>query len=199
MQRINTAGAITGITNIPGGKKGYSDGTPGVTAPTSLDAAPLNALQEELSQFIESMSITVLTAVTDTFTQLQAAVTARLAAGTTQVVGGGGAAAGVIGNGGGTNPAVLGVIPAGGTGSGVQGQGGTTGGGGTFFPGSTSGRGVNIQYANNVNAPLLINVQASVPTGPNTPGDICVTTGGVLQICTVAGSPGTWVHVGAQT
>ena len=74
MQRINTAGAITGITNIPTGAKGYSDGTPSVTAPTGLDAAPLNALQEELAQFIEAQGLAVLTSGTDTFTQLQAAI-----------------------------------------------------------------------------------------------------------------------------
>lgn len=41
--------------------------------------------------------------------------------------------------------------------------------------------------------------QDAQPTGPNAVGDMYVTTAGVLKICTVAGSPGTWVSVGAQT
>jgi hypothetical protein len=41
--------------------------------------------------------------------------------------------------------------------------------------------------------------QGAQPTGPNIVGDLYVTTAGVLKICTVAGSPGTWVSVGAQT
>jgi len=40
--------------------------------------------------------------------------------------------------------------------------------------------------------------QNSEPTGANAVGDIYVTTAGVLKICTVAGTPGTWVSVGAQ-
>lgn len=42
-------------------------------------------------------------------------------------------------------------------------------------------------------------VLASAPAGPNVVGEVYVATGGVLKICTVAGSPGTWVSVGAQT
>lgn len=41
--------------------------------------------------------------------------------------------------------------------------------------------------------------QDAQPSGPNSIGDIYVTTAGVLKICTVAGSPGTWASVGAQT
>jgi hypothetical protein len=40
--------------------------------------------------------------------------------------------------------------------------------------------------------------QDAEPTGANTVGDMYVTTAGVLKICTVAGTPGTWVSVGAQ-
>lgn len=36
------------------------------------------------------------------------------------------------------------------------------------------------------------------PTGPNRIGDVYVTLAGVMKICTVAGTPGTWVSVGAQ-
>ncbi len=48
-------------------------------------------------------------------------------------------------------------------------------------------------------APLVVRPQASAPTGPNIVGATYVTTAGVLKICTVAGSPGTFVSVGAQT
>ncbi len=36
------------------------------------------------------------------------------------------------------------------------------------------------------------------PSGANVVGDMYVTTAGLLKICTVAGTPGTWVSVGAQ-
>ncbi len=48
-------------------------------------------------------------------------------------------------------------------------------------------------------APLKLTPVASGPTGANVVGDIYATTAGVLKICTVAGSPGTFVSVGAQT
>lgn len=41
--------------------------------------------------------------------------------------------------------------------------------------------------------------QASAPTGPNVIGSFYVTSAGVLKVCTVAGSPGTFVSVGSQT
>lgn len=47
-------------------------------------------------------------------------------------------------------------------------------------------------------AAFRITPQDAEPTGPNVVGDMYVTTAGVLKICTVAGSPGTWVSVGAQ-
>jgi hypothetical protein len=46
---------------------------------------------------------------------------------------------------------------------------------------------------------LKLPVKASAPAGPNVVGEMYVATGGVLKICTAAGSPGTWVSVGAQT
>jgi hypothetical protein len=46
---------------------------------------------------------------------------------------------------------------------------------------------------------LKLPVKATPPTGPNAVGEVYVATGGVLRVCTVAGSPGTWVNVGAQT
>ena len=48
-------------------------------------------------------------------------------------------------------------------------------------------------------AALRVIPQDTEPSGPNQVGDIYVTTAGVLKICTVAGSPGTWVSVGTQT
>jgi hypothetical protein len=40
--------------------------------------------------------------------------------------------------------------------------------------------------------------QDAQPTGPNQVGDIYTTTAGIVKICTVAGTPGTWQSVGAQ-
>lgn len=49
-----------------------------------------------------------------------------------------------------------------------------------------------------VNSNFRIVPQDAEPTGANAVGDMYVTTAGVLKICTVAGTPGTWVSVGAQ-
>lgn len=68
--------------------------------------------------------------------------------------------------------------------------------GGTIAP--ATGKGLVIT-ANAVHAPLILTPQASAPTGPNAVGDLYTTSAGVLKICTVAGSPGTFVSVGAQT
>jgi hypothetical protein len=45
---------------------------------------------------------------------------------------------------------------------------------------------------------LSLPVLAAAPAGPNKVGEVYVATGGVAKICTVAGSPGTWVSVGTQ-
>lgn len=50
-----------------------------------------------------------------------------------------------------------------------------------------------------VRAALSLSPQSAQPTGASEVGDMYVTTAGVLKICTVAGTPGTWVSVGAQT
>jgi hypothetical protein len=47
-------------------------------------------------------------------------------------------------------------------------------------------------------APLKLTPSAE-PTGPNVVGQLYSTTAGVLKICTVAGTPGTWVSVGGQS
>ena len=49
-----------------------------------------------------------------------------------------------------------------------------------------------------VHAVLHLEPQDTQPSGPNVVGDVYVTTAGVLKICTVAGTPGTWVSVGSQ-
>jgi hypothetical protein len=128
--------------------------------------------------------------------------------------------AGVSGTGG---PASYGGAFTGGTtGAGVLGQGGATNGlGGYFNGGGTNGGGIYVDgrgtgvaitavardgygasiesdATSPVKAALHIEPQDAEPTGPNAVGDIYVTTAGVLKICTVAGTPGTWVSVGAQ-
>lgn len=47
-------------------------------------------------------------------------------------------------------------------------------------------------------APMRLAVGAQ-PTGANVIGALYMTTAGVLKVCTVAGSPGTWISVGSQT
>lgn len=47
-------------------------------------------------------------------------------------------------------------------------------------------------------SPFFITPSAA-PTGPNVVGDLYMTTAGVLKVCTVAGTPGTFVSVGTQT
>ncbi len=41
--------------------------------------------------------------------------------------------------------------------------------------------------------------QDTQPSGASLVGDIYVTTAGLLKICTVAGTPGTWASVGSQS
>lgn len=48
-------------------------------------------------------------------------------------------------------------------------------------------------------AAFRITPQDAAPTGANVVGDMYVSTAGVLYICTVAGTPGTWTVVGTQT
>src|SRR5271157_4241610 len=83
MERINTPGAVTGLPNFPTGKKGYTDGSPNVTAPTGLDASSLNAIQEELAQFMEAQGLTVQNTGTEDYTQLTTAIRNLKAVGTT--------------------------------------------------------------------------------------------------------------------
>lgn len=48
-------------------------------------------------------------------------------------------------------------------------------------------------------APVFISPLNNQPSGAHAVGHMYVTSGGVLKICTVAGTPGTWVSVGTQT
>jgi hypothetical protein len=110
-----------------------------------------------------------------------------------------------------------------GGGAGHQGVGGASdGNGGEFFGGATNGGGVygegagtgigvygfgvngyGVKAQSDTSSPVCaafrIVPQDAAPTGPNLVGDIYVTTGGVLKICTSAGTPGTWTTVGTQT
>jgi hypothetical protein len=94
------------------------------------------------------------------------------------------------------------------TASGVVGISDSSAGG--YFE-STSGKGVHAKCSgtgvalrvegdqtNPVRAPISVVTCNAEPTGPNEVGDMYVTSAGVLKICTVAGSPGTWVNVGSQ-
>lgn len=65
----------------------------------------------------------------------------------------------------------------------------------------TSGKALKLQgdITSPAKAVFCIVPQDSQPTGPNIVGDIYVTTGGIVKICTVAGTPGTWQSVGLQS
>ncbi len=63
-----------------------------------------------------------------------------------------------------------------------------------------SGRALKLQgdLTNPVSSAFCIVPQNNEPSGANIVGDIYVTSTGILKICTVAGTPGTFVSVGAQ-
>lgn len=100
--------------------------------------------------------------------------------------------------GGDANPGVKGT--GGDGGHGVHGVGGTTDGYGVYGV-SASDHGVVAQGDTSSPAKSAFRIvpQDAAPTGANEVGDIYVTTAGVMHICTVAGTPGTWVVVGTQT
>lgn len=84
-----------------------------------------------------------------------------------------------------------------GTGAGMVAAGGATGKGIIAAGGATSDAAIQVQAANAVNAPFRFDV-AAAPSGPNVVGDMYMAAGGVLKVCTVAGTPGTFVSVGSQ-
>jgi hypothetical protein len=99
----------------------------------------------------------------------------------------------------GTNPSGIGVSgQGGGSSAGGYFTGGSSGNGVTSVSGGTGGYGVSASTGNTVNAPFRIVPQAADPTTGQI-GDIYVTTAGVVKICTVAGTPGTWISIGAQS
>jgi len=61
----------------------------------------------------------------------------------------------------------------------------------------TAGR-IGVAAGNGGAAMPLYIVPSAEPTGPNLKGALYVNSAGELYICTVAGTPGTWVKVGAQ-
>lgn len=62
--------------------------------------------------------------------------------------------------------------------------------------GGTSGTALQIE-GNNTTAAMRLQPQAD-PGGAHLIGHMYMTTAGVLRVCTAAGTPGTWVDVGAQ-
>ena len=94
------------------------------------------------------------------------------------------------------------------SGTGINGYAGTTGTGVTgysvngtgIYAVSEAGRAAIIEgdLTNTVLATMRIVPTSAQPTGASLIGDMYVTSAGVLKICTVAGTPGTWVSVGAQ-
>lgn len=106
---------------------------------------------------------------------------------------------GVSGTGGAPNGnGVIGI----GTGSGIGVRGSTTGANTGPAVQGTSVLGYGVvadgDTTSPVRAALRVVPQDAEPSGANAVGDMYVTTAGVLKICTSAGTPGTWVSVGAQ-
>jgi hypothetical protein len=82
------------------------------------------------------------------------------------------------------------------SGAGIAAENTSSGIAGDFRTSSGTGRCVTIA-GNSTLAPLNMSITTQ-PSGPNSVGDMYMAAGGVLKVCTVAGSPGTWVSVGAQ-
>lgn len=109
-----------------------------------------------------------------------------------------GAGAGITATGG--NSDAAGGSFTGGTtnGSGVVGTGTGTGYGVVATSNTATALWVGSDTTSPARAALHVEAQDAQPTGANFIGDMYVTSAGVLKICTVAGTPGTWVSVGAQ-
>jgi len=127
---------------------------------------------------------------------------------------GAGSGPGVVGSGGGISG--IGVEGIGGGPDGISIQGTSPGTGTSVLGRKQTGSGIAIHglvtgtsasYAivaeGIIGAPTLsalrVVPQTATPLGPNLVGDMFVTAAGVLTICTVAGTPGTFTVVGAQT
>lgn len=67
-----------------------------------------------------------------------------------------------------------------------------------FAIGPTGGLTAEGDTTSPARAAFAVTPQNAEPTGANAVGDMYVTAAGVLRICTVAGTPGTWVNVGSQ-
>lgn len=94
-----------------------------------------------------------------------------------------------------------GVVATGGntSGGGVFASAGSgTGIGGTFTGGGTSGSGIQVQ-TNSDTAAMRLVPQSAPTTAAHSVGHMYSTSAGKLMICTVAGTPGTFVAVGTQT
>ncbi len=93
-----------------------------------------------------------------------------------------------------------GVLGAATTGTGVSGTSNNTGIG---VLATNAATGYALSIVTNPTSPAKAAVnwmpQDTQPTGAHSIGDMYVFTGGILFVCTVAGTPGTWVRVGDQT
>ncbi len=106
--------------------------------------------------------------------------------------------AGIVATGG-SNTSAGGTFTGGGGGVGINATGNGAGVGVNAVGGATGRAAVFTADTTSPVQPLMtLTPQDAQPTGANVVGDIYVTTAGVLKICTVAGTPGTWVSVGAQ-
>lgn len=97
--------------------------------------------------------------------------------------------AGIIAEAGGNGPGLRSINVGSGTGVEIRVESGP-------FIDISGGTGVGIDITpNTTKPPLRLRTLAAAPSGPNLVGDLYMFTGGVLRVCTVAGSPGTWANV----
>ena len=112
-----------------------------------------------------------------------------------------GSGSGVYGDGGSSGTGVYGTTTSGGNNSGVSGNNSNVAGFGGDFS-NTDGIVLRLSQGYAGGAPVKATLRfqgGPAPTGACEVGDMYVTNSGVLKICTAAGTPGTWVSVGAQT
>lgn len=180
--------SITGNLSVTGTSalSGAVTNNGGITTQGNLAVTGTSALSGAVSITGAVTMLGGLTATGTTVPGVYAVSTANNWAGVHGVCNSGSLAAGVYGESS--------------SGYGTWGVSSASGGAGGYGLGSGSARGVVAEgdTTSPARSAFRIVPQDAEPTGPNDVGDVYVTSAGVLKICTVAGSPGTWVSVGAQ-
>ncbi len=110
-----------------------------------------------------------------------------------------GSAEGIVATGGTLGAGVVGISGATTSSGAISGQSGNLSSPGGEFQNSFGGVVLKLSpIASPTLSPVRLAVSAQ-PSGASVVGDMYMASGGVLKVCTVAGTPGTWVSVGTQT